>query len=270
MSYVNLDTIQRPVNEGTLDPDWGDTVNDNLNYLFAQVTALLSGQSAAMPVGAVLAYAGALTAPNAGWLVCNGSAVSRSTFSALFNNIGTQYGAGDGSTTFNLPDARSAMLLGAASSSPSGLTVRALAARGGGETHALSIGELASHGHTVTDSGHGHGTNNASHNHGTTEATHSHTPAAQTVVTAASTLALAVSATAGTSVVGTVPTQVAIDVGQAFNSGLTSTGLSINTNTTGLTISTGSGGVTLANTGSGTPMTLMNPFLALNFIIKCS
>ena len=52
--------------------------------------------------GMVSPYAGSV-AP-AGWLICDGSAISRTTYSALFAVIGTTYGAGDGSTTFNLPD----------------------------------------------------------------------------------------------------------------------------------------------------------------------
>ena len=54
------------------------------------------------PIGTVEAYAGT-TAPN-GYLLCDGSAVSRTTYSDLFNVIGTTYGIGDGSTTFNLPN----------------------------------------------------------------------------------------------------------------------------------------------------------------------
>ena len=53
-------------------------------------------------VGAVVAFAGS-TSP-AGWLLCDGSAVSRTTYAALFAVIGTTYGSGDGSTTFNLPN----------------------------------------------------------------------------------------------------------------------------------------------------------------------
>ena len=63
------------------------------------------------PIGAILAFGGA-TAP-AGWLLCQGQAVSRTTYAALFAVIGTAYGAGDGSTTFNLPDPREAALVGA-------------------------------------------------------------------------------------------------------------------------------------------------------------
>jgi microcystin-dependent protein len=63
-----------------------------------------------VPVGAVFPFAGA-SAP-IGYLICDGSAVSRTTYAALFTAIGTTYGAGDGSTTFNLPDMRSSMPLG--------------------------------------------------------------------------------------------------------------------------------------------------------------
>lgn len=64
-------------------------------------------------IGQVTAFAGS-TAPN-GWLMCNGSAVSRTTYAKLFAVIGTTYGTGDGSTTFNLPDMRNCFPVGAGS-----------------------------------------------------------------------------------------------------------------------------------------------------------
>lgn len=57
-----------------------------------------------VPTGAVQAFA--MNSNPSGWLKCDGSAVSRSAYSALFTAIGVTYGAGDGSTTFNLPDLR--------------------------------------------------------------------------------------------------------------------------------------------------------------------
>lgn len=62
------------------------------------------------PAGIVSWYA-ASTAPE-GWLKCNGAAVSRTTYATLFNAIGTTFGAGDGSTTFNLPDLRAQFIRG--------------------------------------------------------------------------------------------------------------------------------------------------------------
>lgn len=65
------------------------------------VIGRLSGEPVGLPVGTVINYAGA-TAP-VGWMVCNGAAISRTTFASLFTVIGTTYGTGNGTTTFNLP-----------------------------------------------------------------------------------------------------------------------------------------------------------------------
>ena len=103
--------------------------------------------------------------PPASWLLCDGSAISRGTYPDLFTLLGTTYGAGDGSTTFNLPDLRGRFILGCGQGA--GLTNRALAATGGEETHQLSVAELATHTHVQnahghTDSGHNHAAGNAS------------------------------------------------------------------------------------------------------------
>jgi microcystin-dependent protein len=63
-----------------------------------------------VPAGTVIAFAGAT--PPSGWLLCDGSAISRSTYSALFEAISTAHGSGDGSTTFTLPDYRGTFLRG--------------------------------------------------------------------------------------------------------------------------------------------------------------
>ena len=87
------------------------------------------------------------TAPT-GWLLCNGAAVSRTTYSALFAIVGTTFGIGDGSTTFNLPDYRDRMPIGAG-------TTYSIAGTGGSKDAII-----VSHTHTatssVTDSGHSH------------------------------------------------------------------------------------------------------------------
>ena len=66
------------------------------------------------PVGSVIAFAG--SSSPAGWLLCNGSAVSRETYADLFAVIGTTYGSGDGSTTFNLPNLTDKFIQGNATS----------------------------------------------------------------------------------------------------------------------------------------------------------
>lgn len=88
------------------------------------------------------------------WLECDGSAVSRTTYGALFAAIGTAYGAGDNSTTFNLPDYRGRSPLGQGQGDPIGgvaMTARTRGAKVGEEVHKLLIGELADHDHLVPD-----------------------------------------------------------------------------------------------------------------------
>lgn len=85
------------------------------------------------------------TAPN-GFLLCNGAAVSRSTYAALFAIVGTIFGAGDGSTTFLLPDYRDRMPIGAGTTYTAAVT--------GGSKDAVVVSHT--HSATVTDPGHSH------------------------------------------------------------------------------------------------------------------
>ncbi len=62
------------------------------------------------PSGAIIAFGG--TTPPAGWLLCDGAAVSRATYATLFSAIGVTWGAGDGTTSFNVPDLRGASVRG--------------------------------------------------------------------------------------------------------------------------------------------------------------
>jgi len=95
------------------------------------------------PVGSVIAYAG-VAAP-AGWLLCDGAAVSRATYSSLFTVIGTQYGTGDGSTTFNLPNVKGRTVV---MQDASDTDWDVLGETRGAKTVALSIAELAAHNHS--------------------------------------------------------------------------------------------------------------------------
>jgi microcystin-dependent protein len=104
------------------------------------------------PAGITFPFAGA-TAPS-GWLLCDGSAVSRTTYAQLFATIGTTFGVGDGATTFNVPDVRGRAPIGAGQGS--GLTNRTLGGTTGAETVALAAAEMPVHNHGVTDPGHFH------------------------------------------------------------------------------------------------------------------
>ena len=85
------------------------------------------------------------------WLVCNGKAISRTTYSALFALIGTSFGIGDGSTTFNLPDFRGRVTGGIGSGA--GLTNRTIGQNIGEENHILTTNEMPSHSHTMGPAG---------------------------------------------------------------------------------------------------------------------
>ena len=81
------------------------SITERVNVLIREYN-----QQLRVPPGMVLPFAGA-AAPE-GFLLCDGSAVSRTTYGDLFAAIGTAYGAGDGSTTFNLPDLRGRVAAG--------------------------------------------------------------------------------------------------------------------------------------------------------------
>lgn len=80
-----------------------------------------------------------------GFLICDGRAVSRTTYATLFEAIGTTWGAGNGTTTFNIPDLRGRVLINHGQGS--GLTNRNVGAQGGAEEHTLATSEMPLHGH---------------------------------------------------------------------------------------------------------------------------
>jgi microcystin-dependent protein len=111
------------------------------------VTPAKLASASGVPTAMILPYAGP-TAP-AGFLLCDGSAVSRSTYSTLYGIIGTTYGVGDGSTTFNIPDIRGREIVGMGSHAD----VNAL-----GKNDGITLANRRPrHAHTVTDPGHSHG-----------------------------------------------------------------------------------------------------------------
>lgn len=192
-------------------------------------TSVVAPSSSNTPAGILLPYAGS-SAP-AGYLICDGTAVSRTTYATLFGVVGTVYGAGDGSTTFNLPNmqGRTPMGVGTYTDPVSGSVSRTLGQSVGAAAHVLTIAELAAH------------------NHG--GGAHEHLQYADAEVNAAPITA------------GDYPARAANFGGNDFNY---QTGKTATPATLGRT----SAVAPITSQGSGTAHNNMQPSLGLNYIIK--
>ena len=128
-----------------LTVDWSGNVE-------AAGDVMAGGSTPLVPIGTILDFAAA-TAPT-GYLVCDGSAVSRTTYAALFAVIGTTWGSGNGSTTFNVPDLRGRTAIGAGTGTASDATAHALGSNGGTETHKLTHAQsgVPAHSHPLPNS----------------------------------------------------------------------------------------------------------------------
>lgn len=195
-------------------------------------------QNTAGIVGEVRAFAGVAASVPAGWALCYGQAVSRTTYSATFAALGTSWGAGDGSTTFNLPDLRGRALFGkddmggsAASrltSGVSGISGTTLGATGGNQA-------VQSHLHAITDAG---------HTHAITDPQHTHT-------------------VSPSGLFGLVGSGTYAPTSQEINA---EAGITIDPASTGIVINSGTTGITIATYGAGSSQNVP-PAAVVNWII---
>jgi microcystin-dependent protein len=207
-----------------------------------------------VPVGAIQAWP-TDTAPT-GWVLCRGQQISRSTYQGLFNLISTTYGAGNGTTTFNVPDLQQRFPLGKATSG----TGSSLAGTGGTIDHTHTSGSIT--GSTSSDGAHTHSVS------GTTgsESSHTHGLSALTSAATATPAGADINYQAGGSTLNftvgghahftSASTQTS-DAGSSHSHGAGSLGSDSNGAHTH-----GAGSLTMAATGTANP-----PFLTLNYII---
>ena len=142
----NLAITSSMITDGTIDTD---DIADNA------ITAAKLASDAAFTSGMLMPFAGT-TAPT-GWLLCYGQAISRTgTYADLFSALGTTYGTGDGSTTFNLPDLRGRVIAGqddmggtSANRLTSPINGDTLGATGGSQSHTLTTAQMPSHSHSL-------------------------------------------------------------------------------------------------------------------------
>ena len=187
----------------------------------------VSGSSTIVPAGVIQMWPTA--SPPTGFLLCTGAAVSRTTYAALFAVVGTTFGAGDGSTTFNLPNYTNRM--------PYGTTV--------GATGGSADSTLPSHTHGINDPGHAHGASSSSSVY---DPGHAH------------------SITTGNSgSYGGPYIQSRGGTEQGGGTNGASTGISVSTSTS---ISGAYTGISTQTAGVSPTGTNLPPYLGINFIIK--
>lgn len=227
------------VNEAVETPDLSINDSGHLIYALSDESKLDLGLvkgSSNNPAGAIMQYAGT-NAPE-GWLMCDGSAISRTTYSALFAAIGTTYGAGDGSTTFNLPNLANRVAVGVSDTHGLGTT-------GGNETHTMTADEMPSHNHSASTAS--AGAHDHAMNAGSRYLTYNYSTTGQGVTERA--VAKASSGNYIAPVVNSSKTDWAGWDTVQRDGGHTHT-------------------VTVDNSGGGEAISLMQPYVALNYIIS--
>lgn len=285
---TSLDALTNPTGSSSLtSPDHAGQhtdANDAIEALQAKVGVNSSAVTSSLdykittgiPSGVINMWS-TTTAPT-GWLICDGTTVSRTTYAALFAVISTTYGVGDGSTTFALPNLKGKVPVGRDSADASFDTMGEL---GGAKTHTLTSTEMPSHTHTQDS--HNHTQNSHNHTqdaHGHTVNAHSHLNYYTTGAGGSHSHTAFLSATNGTRGTGSTltpnlgsststGTASAHDHTSIAYTGDTSPGVTATTATNQAQTATNQAQTaTNQNTGGGGAHNNLQPYIVLNYIIK--
>jgi len=252
---------QNPQLDPTLSPVPGDTYlgSEGTTYIVGDLNVtgslVVGGVTEDPELGCIKIWT-TNTAPT-GWMICDGSAISRTTYADLFAIIGTTFGVGDGSTTFNIPNVKGKVPVGRDAAQTE---FDVLGETGGAKTHALTSGETGAHTHAVgtlanaAESSHTHG---ISINTGGQSADHSHQIAADLDGGGGGSVYTVHIGGGGFSSLSDSSTGASADHSHNV-SGISAAGSSHNHTISGST----------ASTGSGTAHNNLQPYIVLNYVIK--
>jgi hypothetical protein len=235
---------------------WGAKQNGVLDQIDAQVFA---NQQAGVPIGAITMFGGAT--PPANWLMCDGSSYSTAApYDKLFAVV--QHVHGGSGANFNVPNVQGIFPLGAGGSN-------ALGSKAGSYTYTISLANMPSHAHSINDVAHNHGLNQSphghpdpGHSHGVNDGGHSHN--------------VHIPGSFGFGIGGTFPSPLVnsggLDIGTSSsgaNISIQGAGADLQTAVANITINPSGTGLSTTNAnGSGTAMSIVPSYVALNFIIK--
>lgn len=162
--YATIPIAATQVADGTVSNSEFQFINTLSSNAQTQIDSKLASAGAfTVQTGMIVPFSAAAASIPAGYLNCDGTAVNRSTYSALFALIGTTYGAGDGSSTFNVPNLASRMAIGKSGTyalgSTGGATTTSFTPSGSVSvtvnSHTLALSEIPSHSHFTSSSSNG-------------------------------------------------------------------------------------------------------------------
>lgn len=233
-------------------------------------TGAALGQSI-VPEGTVISYAG--DAVPIGWLLCNGQAISRTQYLNLFRIIGTVWGVGDGTNTFNVPNLVGSFARGGA----------VPGAIGGNDSTTLAVDNLPPHTHTTVAAAHTHVVNDAGHIHAVTDAGHVHvvtdpghvhtvTDPGHVHVALVADSNVTVGIVAGGVIAGNIASATTGITVDSEVTGITVdnevTGVSIDNEVTGITLGSTDTSINVGSTGSGDSFSNLPKYATLLMLIK--
>lgn len=230
-------------------------------YWYAAIPVSLTTLSNTnVPIGGVIDYP--VTPVPSNFTLCNGAAISRTVYSALFTLIGTTFGIGDGSTTFNIPNYTDRLSITAGN-------LYSVGATGGASTHTIATSELptAPVSVSITDPGHNH-TQNA-HNHVASDSGHVHIEQGNTYVGSNGAPPNTIPISGGNSNI--IPgKQTATASADSQNTATQAGTAVISVNNTTATNISNTTGITASGTvsGGGGAMNILNPYIGMYKIIR--